>query len=403
MKTHLKNTVGKISLLAMFLPFLACSSPVKSDNSDQDSDSTDTPSITYHERALAVYDNIRKYYYVNEHDLFKENYPRRSGDREVSYLWPYFGTVAGVNTLLKIGYEFEGLYNVVDGFDKYYDDSHDPVAYSAYPPSLGNSDHFYDDNAVTGLKLLNAFKITGDSQYLQKAEQIMPFLYTGEVDECGGGIAWKENYVTNPDNPDAIIGMSSSGYSALLALKLYQATGKQEYFDFGKRVYRWLKGNLKNSARNIYWNDVKFSDCSVNKDLYTYNTGVMMRVEIALYEITEEERHLQEAKDLGQGAFNVFTSYYQGKPFFPRSDPWFNVKLFQGYLDLYKHDESAEEYINVFIENANYAWENARNQDGLFYADWTGQNKTGDKWLLNQASLVEIYGRISLFKGEVLN
>jgi len=403
MKINVKKIIGEMSLLVLFLSFVACTGAVDSDDSDQDSDSTDTPSITYHERALEVYDNIRTYYYVSEHNLFKENYPRMSGDREVSYLWPYFGLVAGVNSLLKVGYDYEGLHKVVDRLDKYYDESHDPVTYSAYPPSLGDSDHFYDDNAVTGLKLFNAYKITGDSQYLQKAEEIMPFLYTGETDQCGGGIAWKENYITNPDNPDALIGMSSSGYSALLALKLYQETGKQEYYDFGTRVYQWLKNNLKNTARNIYWNDVKFSDCSINKDLYTYNTGVMMRVEIALYEITDNESHLQEAKDLARGAFNVFTNSYQGDPFFPQRDPWFNVKLFQGYLDLYKHDESAEQYINVFIDNANHAWENARNQNGLFYADWTGQNQSGDEWLLNQASLVEMYARIALFKGEEVN
>jgi len=229
----------------------------------------------------------------------------------------------------------------------------------------------------------------------------MPFLYTGETDRCGGGgIAWHEGYISNPDDPNAIIGMSSSGYTALLALKLYQITENDEYYAFGNRVYDWLRSNLKNSADDIYWNDVNMTTCGVNQDLYTYNTGVMMQVEIALYEITERENHLQEAKNLANGAYTIFTRLFEGDRFFPERDPWFHVKLLQGYLDLYKYDENAGQFIDIFIHNANHAWENARNDFDLFYEDWTGNEAGRDEWLLNQASLVEVFGLIALHKDE---
>jgi hypothetical protein len=400
MKGFISAKIIAVLLIIVSVPQVSCSNSVGSEASNDENDQSNEE-IIYHERALAVYDKIVRYFYVDEHNLFRENFPALSGDLEVSYLWPYFGLAGGVNTLIELGYDSEPFLNIINRFDIYFDDSDQPVAYGAYPPDLGASTHFYDDNAVVGLELIRAYEITGEATYLQKAEEIMPFLYTGETDRCGGGgIAWNENYIANPNDPNAIIGMSSSGYTALLALKLYQITGNEEYFDFGIRIYNWLKTNLKNPADNIYWNDVHMTTCEVNRDLYTYNTGVMMQVEIALYEITENGNHLQEAKHLANGAYTVFTRIHEGNRFFPARDPWFHAKLLQGYLDLYKYDESASAFVKIFIDNANHAWEHARNDINLFYEDWTGNEPGRDEWLLNQASVLEVFGLIALYKNE---
>ena len=402
MRFNLIFIISTALTLLAFTSSVSCSNSAVNDPPENDNNLNDD--IVYHERALSVYDDIVRYYYVNEHNLFKENFPVKPGDNEVSWLWSYFGLVGGVNTLIELGYNSQPFINIVDRLDSYFDDTGDNPVYGAYPPDLGSSTHFYDDNAVVGIELINAYQITGNQVYLQKAEEIMPFQYTGETDLCGGGgIAWNENHIANPNNPEAMIGMSSSGYTTLLALRLYQITEKEEYLEFGYRIYDWLYNNLRNSQDGIYWNDVKMPTCAVNRDLYTYNTGVMMQVEIALYEITGNDKHLQEAKSLGNGAYTVFTRHTEGKRFFPERDPWFHVKLLQGYLDLYKYDERAESFINIFKDNANHAWENARNEYGLFYEDWSGNVVGRDEWILNQASLVEVFGLIALHKNETVN
>ena len=63
--------------------------------SDNGNNSTDD--IVYHERALDVYDNIVRHFYVDEHNLFMENYPELPGDKEVAFLWSYFGLVGGLH------------------------------------------------------------------------------------------------------------------------------------------------------------------------------------------------------------------------------------------------------------------------------------------------------------------
>ncbi len=391
-----------MSLSALLIPLLLifCSSSTDS-VPDENDNGTDETQINYHEWSKSVFNLVHDYYYLDEFQLFRENFPQQTGDPEVSYLWPYFGLLGGVNTLIELGYESDDLQDIITHLEYYADEADGELVYSAYPPFLGESDHYYDDNAVVGIKLLDLYRITEDQKYLNRAEELMPFMYSGETTVCGGGIVWMDQYVDNPDIPNAHIGMSSSGYTVLFSLMLYQLTENEEYLEFATRIYEWLRNRLKDSVQNIYWNDVRMSDCSVNQDLFTYNTGVMMRVEIALYEISGEESHLREARDLARGAFQTFAQSVDGKIFIsPERDPWFNVKLLDGYLDLYKYDEEASDYIDYFIENANHAWEHARNQYGLFYEDWTGNTPGRQEWLLNQVSLIEVFGQIAMYKGE---
>ena len=70
------------------------------------------------------------------------------------------------------------------------------------------------------------------------------------------------------------------------------------------------------------------------------------------------------------------------------------------FIELSEHDPASKNYVEVFIKNADYAWENARNSDGQFFEDWTGNSEGRYYWLLHQAALVEAFGRAALYKGE---
>jgi len=86
--------------------------------------------------------------------------------------------------------------------------------------------------------------------------------------------------------------------------------------------------------------------------------------------------------------------------FYQTNDPWFNVELLTAYIELARYDSKSTEYIDVFIDNMDYAWENARNDDDQFYEDWSGNNQGRYYWLLHQGALIEAYGRIALYKNE---
>lgn len=70
------------------------------------------------------------------------------------------------------------------------------------------------------------------------------------------------------------------------------------------------------------------------------------------------------------------------------------------FIELSEYDSSAAKYVEVFIKNADYAWENARNEEGQFYEDWTGNSQGRYYWLLHQAALIDAFGRAALYEKE---
>ena len=52
-------------------------------------------------------------------------------------------------------------------------------------------------------------------------------------------------------------------------------------------------------------------------------------------------------------------------------------------------------FIDAFNQCLSYAWDNARDENGLFSTDLTGNNNNEKKWLLTQAAMVEMYSRLA--------
>lgn len=59
------------------------------------------------------------------------------------------------------------------------------------------------------------------------------------------------------------------------------------------------------------------------------------------------------------------------------------------------HIDKNKTYINAFNKSLNHAWNNARDNKGLFNTDLSGKNKDNKKWLLTQAAIVEMYARLA--------
>ena len=121
---------------------------------------------------------------------------------------------------------------------------------------------------------------------------------------------------------------------------------------------------------------------------------------VNLYEITGEQTYLNQAIATANAAFSRYTKVVNDQLFYPEHDSWFNVELMTSFIKLSEHYPKAKDYVEVFIKNADYAWENARTSEGLFYEDWSGNTQGRYYWLLHQAALIEAYGRAALFENE---
>ena len=68
--------------------------------------------------------------------------------------------------------------------------------------------------------------------------------------------------------------------------------------------------------------------------------------------------------------------------------------MMRGFIELY-HLDANRRHLEIFNSSLNYAWDHARDGNGLFSDDWIGQSNKKTKWLLDQAAFVEMYAAIA--------
>lgn len=77
-----------------------------------------------------------------------------------------------------------------------------------------------------------------------------------------------------------------------------------------------------------------------------------------------------------------------------KGDVWFTAVMLRGFIELYQIDGN-KTFLDSFINSLNYAWDFAREENGLFNTDFSGKNRDKRKWLLTQAAMVEMYARLA--------
>ncbi len=125
----------------------------------------------------------------------------------------------------------------------------------------------------------------------------------------------------------------------------------------------------------------------------------MIQAGVLLYQATKDPLYLQDARETAAGAYGYFTRVRktpQGEKLFYSNMPWFNVILLRGLIALYEVDKT-DTYIQTMKENALYAWEYTRDENGLLGNDWTGEKNGKYKWLLDNACMIELYACMSEF------
>jgi len=362
-------------------------------------------------RAKATLQQIFSLYGAGHHHLLNETYPYKqdnkasylAGDdtltgRRVAYLWPTSGVFSGVNALLKTtgDKQYRQLLetDVLPGLEQYYDSIRKPACYQSYIVSAGKSDRFYDDNVWLSLDFCESYMLTKKPEYLKKSIETWQFVLSGWDEQLGGGIYWFEQKKQSKNT-------CSNAPASVLAFKLFEATKDSAYFNWGLRIYNWTKTNLQDSTDYLYFDNKNLSG-KIGRAKYTYNSGQMLQAATMIYKLTGKKAYLEDAQNIARSAMNYFTEDFttaEGKKIrlFKNTGNWFNAILFRGYTELYRLDENAE-YLGIFRDNMDQLWNHIRDKNGLFSKDWKGQKDDEYKWLLDQASLVEIWGTLAEIK-----
>ncbi|MFB6342751.1 glycoside hydrolase family 76 protein [Saccharicrinis sp. FJH62] len=359
-------------------------------------------------KADIILSQIYGFYDAGHDNLFNENYPYKQDDKvtylseddtlkgkRVAFLWPSSGVFSAVNTLF-LQTQDEKYYELIrtkilPGLHSYFDTTRMPFCYQSYITEVGKSDRYYDDNVWLAIDFCDLYKATNNQEYLKQAELLWEFIWSGWDDKLDGGIYWCEQKKHSKNT-------CSNAPSAVLALKLYKVTGNKSYFDRGKEIYHWTKTHLQDTTDFLYFDNINLKG-RVDQRKYTYNSGQMIQSSALLYNITGEVKYLHEAQQVAASVISFFTKPFitpEGKKIriFTNTGNWFNAVLFRGYTELFNIDHNPD-YILVFKDNLDYLWTHKKDGNGLFGRDWTGEKSEEYKWLLDQASMVEMYARLA--------
>ncbi|MBO4356085.1 MAG: hypothetical protein J5850_04450 [Clostridia bacterium] len=251
----------------------------------------------------------------------------------------------------------------------------DIVYYNATAGQKG--DYYYDDNAWVCYQFLNAYVLLKDEAYLERAEELLEFFWTGWDNVLGGGIYWDKSFGGK--------NTCANGPISVCYLWAYQLTENEDYFDKGKQIYDWMTKVGLRASDGLY-NDSVSKDKSFNTWKADYNQGTPLYAACLLYEITGEQKYLTHAEKTAKASLNLAFSSKGGKnPTVsmngnPIYKAWCVGWLMRGFREYVRITGKAGNYFN-YMELVLDKELTTKNNKGLYdpyflTGDWGGESKT---------------------------
>ncbi len=396
-----------LSLSLMF--FFACGSEDELVNpKDPKEEEEEEVEIIPKSKAEVLFDQIFSYYWSEEVELLYGNYshslsPQKPTSPEYNvhaYLWGFGGALSAFNAIAHSSPspDFFKQYasKLKTALLQYYTPNRMPRGFACFVN--GHDERFYDDAIWVGIDLVELYMLTKDDWYLDYAEIVWDFVMSGHDNVLGGGIYWKEV-------PKDSKNTCSNAPAAVLGVKLYEATDDQKYLDKAKDIYAWVKNNLQDPKDNLYWDNKKL-DGRVETWKFSYNSGQMLQAGVLLYNATNNDQYLYEAKLLAEASYNEFfdkhfVSGLSGEqfPIIKDGHVWFNAIMIRGFIELDQIEKNSS-YMTAIKKSLVHGWNYARDTNtGLLKSNLSGRNfehadQSGD--ILFQGALAEMLARLGM-------
>ena len=426
------------TLCSLLIVMSACNDSEK-DPDDNEGNKPGTTNLAEQNilRAMEIADNAISCYFVGNGMAMSRYYNPYTGvaSNEKGSIWMYTSAIEAVNAIMH-GLKIQKEKGDSELYDKhfnrykelqyklyenaaYYKGTFTLTSYtqtkewSVYGVDRGNDKgsarvegiyNVYDDQEWLIRELLEAYKLTGNNEYLTEAEYLTEYVLDGwdcTLDSNGnenGGIPWGPGYITmhscsNGPMVSPLVWLHEiyKGKSDEITRR-YIDTDKSRktavekksdyYLDFAKKIYDYQKKKLLRSDGvyadmlggtgngNVAYetiNGIRYrkhtpQDRAVG-EAYSYNSGTMISGAADLYRATNSNVYLEDMKKLSDASFSYFAKLGTTKPGYYTYNIggfriWFDGVLFRGYVDAYSSYKNVAVNINSFQLNLDHGYDN---------------------------------------------
>lgn len=226
---------------------------------------------------------------------------------------------------------------------------------------VSGAERYYDDNAHLAVALAEAYQITGDPAYLDRARQTYDFVLQGEDSVGGGGIYWVENDYSFKDSAATLQG-------ARAALMLHQATGEQRYLNDARRLYDWAKRTTQ-QGDGLFMEKLFLTGPQAgtvgNFTLVNF-AGFGISANLEMYQSTGDVAHLREAQRI---ANRSLTRYFDGASGRINDEGFWAYELVDALVDLHGIDRDAR-WLNAVHNGLRWLHDNKEDPNGRYGKFW---------------------------------
>lgn len=226
---------------------------------------------------------------------------------------------------------------------------------------------YYDDMLWNALAALRLYEITNEQMYFDDAKSVCLDIFDTAWNDTMGGGFAWKRTQMTYKNTPV------NAPIIILALRLYKIDPQEVYLETSKKTLNWLQNTLVQK-------DTQFIEDGINRNddgkidtqwRFTYNQGVYIGALLEFYSVTQDEKYLQQASTCAQTSIKSLT---KNGVFDDRGDGG-DIGLFKGILYRYLHLlylETKEPFIKEFIESScDILIKNTYREDHILaYRDW---------------------------------
>jgi predicted alpha-1,6-mannanase (GH76 family) len=248
-------------------------------------------------------------------------------------------------------------------------------------PEQKRADRYYDDNVWIVLALVETLEAAHDQKYLERAQATMRFVLSGEDEELGGGIYWRENRRNSKNT-------CSNAPAIVAALRLHQKTSDPQHLAAAERLYDWTRSHLQDEADGLYWDNMRLSG-RLDRRKYSYNSALMIRANCLLFEVKKGPKYLAEAQRIARSAVARWIVPETGGV---KDGGQFAHLLLESLLAVGRVDRDPQ-WLETVKRSVNFVHENLRDSNGRYAHRWDRpQSRARESFqLIDQASAARAF------------